>query len=190
MQLISHAKRTIIVVVGAAALGLLGLQWLRETTQNNDQAMQDQQISAPDYFMNNFTIITTHGNGTPYQKISGDKLTHFTQDTTQIENPIITLNAENQSIWQTTADHGVATMSNQLTLDGNVNIEQINDAFNTINISTEALTFDLTSRTAESMLPVEAVSPHGTINANGMSVDIEKQHIQLYSGVKAAYVSH
>lgn len=189
MQLISSSKRTIVLIVCGAILGFITLQWLSETTQPKPPVSEDENIHAPDYFMSNFTVITTNENGDIEQSLKGEELTYFKSGLTKIIKPELQLSTEKEITWQANANHGNVSHENQLILDGNVSIKQTNTKFNQIDIQTEQLILNLNTNTAESQTPVTVKSNNGTIEANRMFADLDRHHVQLHSGVKAEYVS-
>ncbi len=189
MQIISSSKRTTILIICGAILGFILLQWASETTQHSDELVSEQTEESPDYFMRNFAVITTREDGKVYQRLRGEELNHYKSGLTQIEEPKLKLNTKKQTVWQASANHGEVTNQTELTLDGEVSIEQTNNKFRQVYISTKQLTINMQSNTAKSSSPVTVTTDNGVINANGMFADLEQQHVQLYSGVKAEYVS-
>jgi len=189
MQIISSSKRTIILIICGAILGFILLQWAGETAQRSDKLASEQTDESPDYFMQNFTVITTREDGKVYQRLTGEALNHYKDGLTHIEKPELKLNTEKQTVWLASANHGKITNQTELTLDGEVSIEQTNNKFNQVHITTKQLTLNMQLNTAESSSPVIVTTDNGVIKANKMFADLEQQHVQLYSGVKAEYVS-
>jgi len=189
MQIISSSKRTIILIICGAILGFILLQWAGETTQHTDESALELSDEAPDYFMRNFTVITTRENGEVFQRLTGEELNHYKTGLTQIEKPKLKLNTEKETVWQASANHGTVINQTELTLDGKVSIEQTNNMFKQIHIATKQLTLNMQSNTAESNSLVTVTTDNGVIRANAMFADLEQQYVQLFSGVKAEYVS-
>ncbi len=140
-----------------------------------------------DYYMKNYTIITSNTLGMAQLWFSGVELTHFPDNLTSVDEPEITFRSPQQQIWTTIADKGQINDAQQITLDGAVQINQVNINHTEIQIRTEELVVSLADKIASSDKLVDIIFPNGTVSAKGMRIDFENNKVKLLSAVSAKY---
>lgn len=186
MQFISPKTKTPILIIASAALGYMLIQWLGESTDNGSFAPPADRVET-DYFMQNYTLISTHETGEAHQWLSGKGMTHFSNGETHLDEPQLQLRPDQSSLWQVNAKNGIVHEENNLLLDGEVKVQQLSGDLGYIKIETDKLALSTLTRIARTESKVKLSSDNGIVTANGMIIDLNTQHITLQSQVRGRY---
>ncbi len=108
---------------------------------------------------------------------------------TDLSAPKLTLhNSDDVAPWHISAEHGrTDNNGNRITLWGDVVAHQALADGGQYRLNTQRLVVNPAQQTATSDQPVTLLSPEGTGNAVGMSLDLLAQTVTLESQVKAIY---
>ncbi|MCB1762560.1 MAG: LPS export ABC transporter periplasmic protein LptC [Gammaproteobacteria bacterium] len=103
---------------------LLGTGWLNRSVEKNVDYRPNPH--SPDYFLKHFTITTMGLQGSPDKRLSARAMIHFPDDdTTELDNPIVTIHEEDRQPWKVHAETGWVSGDKELLfLQGKVNIER------------------------------------------------------------------
>ncbi len=206
MQFLKTQNKTTLSVVGlttviAGAILLLDENWFnKKKSSTKNQSLSAKQVNQPDYFMEDYTIITTDSNGNTQQQLSGKKLQRFPNGNTNLTQPKLQFNLQKQH-WILFAEKGTIQENNgkdnaSLSLEGNVNVLLLDNTFNNSHykkneafiIQTEQLNILMADKTASTQQPVRIINENGEINATGLVINFDEQQLQLLSNVKGHYV--
>jgi len=140
-----------------------------------------------DYFMENYTIISADAKGQPFRWLSGNRLTHYSNQYTALTQPKLQLSIDKQH-WLLLAKSGHINKNQKIELDGNVNIQQLNGKEKSLVVKTEHLDVSLSDNTASTKHKVYVNNENGEVNAVGMSINFDQHQLRLLSNVKGHYV--
>ena len=152
------------------------------------QQQTDAQANDADYYMMEYSIITTDDQGKAKLWFAGSELNHFPNNTTVIKNPEIRFEDNSKAQWQTNAKQGLVVGESQIVLDGDVQIQQVSAEKKQVKINTENLLISLEDKIASSDVRVTLQSDAGQVNATGMRLDFGNQTLKLLSNVDAKYI--
>lgn len=173
----------------------MGLTWVVYNTNDIEESQiefpeQNNKIIA-DTFFNDTTIIDFGENGQPKNKIIGDQLFHYPDDTdSEIINPRITLFREEGTPVNITADHGwINEDGTRVLLKGHTNIVREKSDVNQFSrLETPELTIWPDREYAETDKPVK-ITTDGTIaTGTGMKAYLDKEHYLLLNNVKGRHI--
>lgn len=145
--------------------------------------------SDTDYYMNDYTIVSTDTEGKAQYWFTGKEMKHYPNKRTYIDNPTITIRNLQKQIWTTHADAGEIADNEELTLDGNIEIEQVNINHPHVKINTDQLVISLHEKIASNESEVNVRMDIGHLNATGMHLDFANNQVLLKSKVSAKYVA-
>ena len=138
--------------------------------------------------MENFTISSFDENGLLSRVISGQQMTRETASgASNIVNPEATLYEDATAAWKVISATGIINGDQtELTLLNNVRARRQPDE--ALEIQTNQLDINLTSKTAQSEQKVTIVHPTGYQEGVGMTAELSKNEMRLTSQVKGHYV--
>lgn len=156
-----------------------------------DQSRRESAVFSadqPDYFMEDFSLVTLDGDGRARYTLEASRMDHFdVGDILDFKKPRLTVTQGVQGQWRVAADAGEITQSQQLYLKGNVNIVQSVSPDQTLKIETSYLEYELNDNTAETTKPVTIAQGDNRVYATGMRVNVNEQKVELLSNVKGQY---
>lgn len=185
MQLFPSNKKIQLVLFFAFAAIIVAVFKAPESTSPGKPQVIASTTS--DYYMKDYRVITANAQGIAESWIDGSELIHFPDNSTRIINPKVKVRNKKNEIWSTEAQKGHIRDGNEITLDGTVQIQQVNKQ---IKINTESLIISLDKRTATSNDQIEVSDPATRLTATGLFFDFENNKVKLLSDVKAHYVTH
>jgi len=188
MQFLKSKSKSALAVTGLTILVVVSSLWLDEKKSLPDtaDATPDQSKQA-DYFMENYKITSTDINGKAYRWLSGEKFEHLPNGDTNLTQPKLRFREKDQH-WLLFAENGSIQENKHVTLDGNVNIQQLSEQSSKFNIQTEHLDISINENRASTKNRVTISDKNGEINAVGMDINFDKHQLRLLSQVKGRYV--
>jgi len=173
----------------AGLLSIVLIIWLAETEQN---LREDHAPSLPpqdaDYYMENFHLSETDGQGVVMRQLSGAKLVHYNHDRTDLHHPMLTLHEDNLPRWRISASQGRLTQQ-YLALQDDVRIQQLNPTDRQpLQVKANNLNIDMINRASYSSGQVEITQATASILAEGMHLQFDDRRLQLQSHVRGSYV--
>ncbi len=98
-------RRTLIL--GGVLLAVLGGTRLLLETSSRGGLPTEQEPHNADYFLENFTNTVLNDHGTPFRRLSADRMLHFPDDdSTELTNPHLTLFQNEHPLWQIQSEQG------------------------------------------------------------------------------------
>jgi len=180
-----------IIVILCSLTGLA--IWLQ---QSSDQQIETAASTAtkkkhnPDYFMEDFTITSMNEKGLPRSILVSRKMFHYPDDdSTELDNPFMTMINEIGKPWKIKADRGWVSSNNELILlSGNVRIDRVSGPNNRpVKLFTDKLRIHPESDFAETDQPVTMISNKRRTDAIGMRAYIREGKLQLLDNVRVSY---
>ncbi len=175
-------------------LGLSGLAiWVQQNSEKETHASNTEKTKkkhSPDYFMENFTITSMNEKGQPRSILTSAKMLHFPDDdSTELDNPFMTMIAENGKPWKIKADRGWVAANNELILlSGNVRIDRLSGPNNrSVKLFTDKLRIHPELDFAETDRPVTMISNKRRTTAIGMRAYVREGKLQLLDDVHVNY---
>jgi len=178
----------------ALLLSLTGLaSWLQQNSETEiDSAEKKKTVKkhSPDYFMEDFTITSMNEKGKPRSILTSAKMLHFPDDdSTELDQPFMTMIAENGKPWKIKSDRGWVASNNKLVLlSGNVRIDRLSGPNNRpVKLFTDKLRIHPELDFAETDRPVTMISNKRKTTAIGMRAYVRKGKLQLLDDVHVSY---
>jgi len=175
-------------------LSLTGLaNWLQQNSATDTNTSENKKVKkkhTPDYFMENFTITSMNEKGEPRSILTSAKMLHFPDDdSTELEEPFMTMIAANGKPWKIKADRGWVAANNKLILlSGNVRIDRLSGPNNrSVKLFTDKLRIHPELDFAETDRPVTMISNKRRTSAIGMRAYVRKGKLQLLDDVHVSY---
>lgn len=185
MQLFSTSKRYQFALAIVVAIVLVVFFAPTQTTTPPKKTPGFTDTGA-DYYMHQFRIVNTQRSGGVAKTwITGKSLNHFPNNTTMLELPDVAVKTAQGNIWQASANSGTMLSADEISLDGQVQIQQVNKQ---LKLNTDQLTILLNKRIAETLSPIKIITTSGVVTARGMHYNFEDGKIKLLADVKADYV--
>lgn len=172
---------------------LLGITyWLSDSASVTPQTQVDlaEQDHSIDFYMESYDAIIMDKQGKPVQRITSPRLTHYADDdTTELEQPDITVHRKIGSAWQIKSERGWVAADNKLVLlTGNVRIDRDKSAANpAMKLRTERLRVLPDDDYVESDKAVYMETDRQKVHANGMRAYLAKNQVQLLNKVTSHY---
>lgn len=145
----------------------------------------------PDAFMEDIVALILNKQGTPVLKVVAPKMTHYSNDdATEIQNPIVTIYRNSPNPWKVHSDFAKTIKGiSEILFWSHVVIHHLEDQANpTTTMQTTSLTVYPDKQTAQTDQPITIQQPDSTVQAVGMTADINDGTIKLLSKAKGEYV--
>ncbi len=145
----------------------------------------------PDAIAFNVTYTQMDQNGNIAHQLYSTRFVHYTfENSSEFQNPKITIMNPNGSPWHITADSGTSQQGSSLIhLVGNVKLYQPPSAKNTeLTITTSKATIYSDKKYVTTDQPVKIVKPNTIATAIGANANMETKVVNLLSNVKETYV--
>lgn len=209
MQFLKTKNKTALTVTGLTLLIAASALWLDDKdAQPSTAVTPTAQTNLPDYFMEDYNIISTDTNGQPHRWLSGKTLQHFPNGDINLTQPMLQFRKqprqqfdEKEQGWLLSAEKGTIHSDNiyndnaeknqkqkKLTFDGNVNIVRSNEQQSSLIIQTEHLDISMANNAASTHSNVKVINDNGEITAKGFTINFDDQQLHLLSQVKGHYV--
>lgn len=117
-------RRTLIL--GGVLLAVLGGTRLLLETSSRRGIPAEQEPHNADYFLENFTNTVMNDRGTPFRRLSADRMLHFPDDdSTELTKPHLTIFQNEHPLWQVRSEQGWLSGDGKLLLlNGPVTIDR------------------------------------------------------------------
>jgi len=190
MMLKSFLNNNTLLSTGLLVLLAFSL-WL---TQQSFFQLDDTGVSrptTPDTFMTNMHYVSFDKNGEWNSKLQVTRMTHYPdKDTSILEKPQYISRTKDQLTWVISADHGTAQEGlKKINLKDHVLVDRIHAINgNTLSLRTTEMVAFPKENFAQTDKPVTIIQPGSTVNAVGLTVNMNSGDIHLLSGVEGNYV--
>lgn len=178
------------LALAAVALIAALTWWAQGRVKTGAGLLRLQAPTAPDYFMDDYSILVTGEDGLPRYRLSGRRLAHLPEDDSgELTEPTLQVFPHEGPVWTIEAESGwVAGGGSELQLHGAVRIDQPGDATTTpLRLETESLALRPRENIATTDDPVLAVSPGARVNGTGLYADLDTHRIELLSLARGIY---
>jgi len=162
------ANRSLLTSV-VLSLITAGSWWLAQRAET--QIPYRPQPHSPDYYLNDFSAITTGADGQPEKRLRARRMVHYPDDdSTELVRPRMTFYQSPDPPWRIRSDSGwIAGNKEQVLLQGEVNIDRDGGAnVRPMHIITRDLRIRPDDDYAETEAAVHARSDRSWIEAEGM----------------------
>jgi lipopolysaccharide export system protein LptC len=182
-------RRYIVTIL--TAIGVVGYLALDDKqqgpTNNTQQAIQQE----PDYIIKGLNAQHYNAQGQLDRLIKADGAHHYPfDDSTQLDNPNLTLHQAAQPQWQVSAKKGTLNQDDILELNGRVQVTPLQQNAGAFSLSSPHLSIDLEQQIADTDKPVIISSPSTKLTATGMNLDMVKQQATFKSTVQGTHNPH
>ena len=177
----AHRWRTLALMLTAVFFAF-GSFWLLQAIQGNGQVTGSNDLSEPDYIVENFSFVRMNENGVPRYVMTGARLVHHPDnDVSEVTKPIVESMAPERPRMTMHADRGqVYHGENRVELMGNVDVTRpATPKSQALHARTEALTVMVDDEIVKTGLPVQMTLGASTVNAVGMVAENPTQKIHL-----------
>lgn len=144
----------------------------------------------PDYFMEDFKLISMDENGQPAYQLSARKMLHYRDDdSAELDFPFIEFDDKGYH-WIISAQKAqILNQENRIYLRDNVKIlRQTPDQKTNLSVETDYLEFDTQSRIARNDQDTRVKTADMELNSKGILIDNSRGIFELSSQVKGRYV--
>lgn len=179
-----HLVRLALIVMAGLAIWTTFLLYEPAGVELSEMVIQ------PDAFMREINAIIMDKLGRPSLKIVAPKLIHYQHnDTTQLQDPQLTLYRKSPNPWYITAKYAKATEGmEKVNFWDDVVIHHAADSNSPATvIKTESLLMHPSQQTAETTDPITMIQPNIVVKAVGMYADMNTGNIKLLSQSKGEY---
>lgn len=165
--------------------------WLLRHFNPAGQAPPKTASHHPDYYFEGATMTQLDETGKLEYRLLSSRVTHHPDDdSTDLARPRFTYYQTGQAPWHVTADHGlVPSGGDVIHLRGHVVVTHRNtNAGETLRAYTPKLDVLTDKQKALTDAPVRIVEGESHVNAIGMALDMQQNHMELKSRVRGVYV--
>lgn len=178
-------RRTLFVALALAAVA--ATSWLSRQTERTHRATETLPGHTVDYFLSQFSAVTTDETGHPEHRLDAAYMAHFPDDdTAELTKPRITVYRPRSDPWHVQADRGrVEAGGNLIELEGKVRL--IRKGKDALELATDDMRIWPNRQYAETDAPLTVTDARGTIEAVGMRGYLGEERLELLSRVRGTY---
>ena len=180
-----------LLILALLIVAVVSWQWLddRDSTAPATENSVDMAVNQTDYTLEDFVITNVNNNKGQVYQLSGKSLSHFVNDNNSvIDQPSLQMTGQNSQSWSGNATTGYLSKDfSKLQLVGNVALSHNRNDNPPVNVATEKLDIDTTSRQMTTNDPVQIDGGQWSFQANQMQADVDNGILQFQSGVEAQY---
>jgi lipopolysaccharide export system protein LptC len=182
-------RRTLIL--GGVLLAVLGGTRLLLETSSRGGIPTEQEPHNADYFLENFSNTVMNARGTPFRRLSADRMLHFPDDdSTELTKPHLTLFQNEHPLWQVQSEQGWLSGDGKLLLlNGPVTIDRAAAGqIRPLHIVTRNLRVQPEEGYAETDERIAVTSLGSRLESKGIQVWFkEPAHLKFLANVKGRY---
>jgi LPS export ABC transporter protein LptC len=178
-------RRYILTIITAL---VVAYYFSQDEVRDDKQIAQDAIKAEADYFIVGLELSNYGKDGSLDQQIDADKATHFPDtDSVSFDKPRVILREGRIPQWGVTSNKGELIKSENLILNGNVQIIPLQNSAGEFSFSTESLNINLTQQIADTDSKVIIESDRTKLTANGMNMNMGNQITQFKSNVRGLH---
>ena len=191
-------KRNYILIIPAIiAIALFtGINTLESVIRQDTPTSNSVALDFDGYSEGINTVLYNEQGQIDYS-LQASNQTHFLNDITELDNPLIRLYQDGDARWNIVANSGkisasssrAGTAGQNIELAGDVEIHSLDQFGNRTVVSTEFLTIDPTLKTLETEEPVLVVTNDLEQTSIGMYADLNQDEIVLKRNVRGIYAN-
>ena len=177
----AHRWRTLALMLTAVFLAF-GSFWLLQAIQGGGDVTGANDLSEPDYIVENFSFVRMTEQGAPRYVMTGARLVHHPDnDVSEVTRPIVESMAPERPRMTMHADRGqVYHGENRVELMGNVDIARpATPKTEALRARTEALTVLVDDEIVKTSRPVQMTLGASSVNGVGMVAENPSQKLHL-----------
>ncbi len=174
-----------------ASIIALGFTWLNSTWLSFKDIAISENEKRIDYYLSDFTVLTTYPNGDMHYLIKGEHLVH--QQSTganKIFLPILKAKDMDGEVITLTAQK-----AEQLKKDGTINLngdvvamKESTKASKRFKLLTKDLTYHPSTKELSSKEQVNLTSANGTLKAIGFTTKLNEEELRIHKNVQAVFI--
>lgn len=144
-----------------------------------------------DYYLEGVSIIAMDEYGKPQQRLYAQAMEHFEDnDTVLVSQPRLQMATTEQARWQLSSKTGeLSSAHDKVMFQGEVTLRHEAGSGPALTLSTETLHYDLQQQVAQTDQPLRIEQGRNSIQATGMTLDLQAQTLTLLSKVQGHYVT-
>lgn len=176
-------------LLGVAAVVVLGW-WLQEQITRPPKPAANAEKRAPDYYLDDFTLIAMNRQGQPRSRLSAKRMSHYAYDDhAELTQPRVLFYPHDGAPWHVRAEQGRVSDNNKLVnLLGPVQIERPASADNRpVTVNTRDLAVYPSESYATSEAHTVIRSQGSMLEGVGMRAWFARQRLELLSQVRGSY---
>jgi len=177
----AHRWRTLALMLTAVFFAF-GSFWLLQAIQGGGDVIGANDLSEPDYIVENFSFVRMTEQGAPRYVMTGARLVHHPDnDVSEVTRPIVESMAPERPRMTMHADRGqVYHGENRVELMGNVDIARpATPKTEALRARTEALTVLVDDEIVKTSRPVQMTLGASSVNGVGMVAENPSQKLHL-----------
>jgi len=161
--------------------------WALEKLTEDDVSKLSKLAHYPDYYMENFTTLTMHQDGTPKNRLNAVYMAHYPDDnTSELHQPELEIFRVDRPPVFVSADNGWVTSNNDvILLSGNVYLHQ-NDELGDLKVEliAEDARVLVDQKYAETDNAATLITKRSVTNSIGMRAYLQEQRMEFLSNVQ------
>ncbi|WP_229467363.1 LPS export ABC transporter periplasmic protein LptC [Massilia sp. Mn16-1_5] len=177
----AHRWRLLALMLTAVFFAF-GSFWLLQAIQAEDPAQVGNNLSEPDYIVENFSFVRMTENGVPRYVMSGERLAHRPDnDVSEVTKPVVESIAPGRPRMSMHAERGhIYHRENRVELMGNVDIARpATPNSEALRAKTEALTVLADDEIVKTNRPVKMTLGASSVDAVGLVAENPTQKLHL-----------
>ena len=175
----------VLAIMFASAVTWLNLSW-----KSIEQLTNTPSESRIDYYLNDFTLMSTDGNGNVRYHITGQHLTHNQgSGASEIYKPYIEARSEEGELVTINAQKATQqARSGNMTLNGEIKVHKprFNDSPE-FTLTTQNLNYEPSTQKISSADAIDLVTPQGFLRGKGFETNLDEQELRILSNVQAEF---
>ena len=175
----------VLAIIFATAITWLNLSW-----KSIEQLTNSPSESRIDYYLNDFTLIATDGEGKVRYQVTGQHLTHNqATDASEIYQPSIEARADDNELITINAQKATQEpKSGNITMNGDVKLHKPQlDTSPEFRLTTQSMTYSPSKKTVSGTDDIELVSDQGFLRGTGFETNLDEQELRILSNVQAEF---
>jgi lipopolysaccharide export system protein LptC len=180
--------KTFITILVVVTLALLSI-WLQDLFKETPIIRVEKDKHFPDYFLENFNIVSLDENGQPAYMVTASRLDHYADDdSAELQHPLIEFVGDGND-WSISAQRAIIAADKTIIhLYDQVEVKRIGNAQQRdLNIATDYLKIHTDSKIAETDRPARIRTSDLELDTIGMVFDNSQGILKLMSQVKGTY---
>ena len=175
----------VLAILFASAVTWLNLSW-----KSIEQLTNSPSESRIDYYLNDFTLMKTDGDGKVRYHVTGQHLTH-NQGTgaSDIYQPYVEARSDDGELVTINAQKATQEgKSGNMSLSGEIKVHKpLFKGSPEFMLTTQNMTYNPTTQTISSADDINLVSDQGYLHGTGFETNLDEQELRILSNVQAEF---
>ena len=175
----------IFAIVLASAMTWLNLSW-----KSIEQLTNTPSVSRIDYYLNDFTLMQTDGDGNVRYHTSGQHLTYNqASGASEIYIPLIEARSKDGELITIRSQKAIQEgKSGNMSLTGDIEVHKplFNDSPE-FTLTTQSMTYNPATQAISSTDDIELISVQGYLRGTGFETNLDEQELRILSNAQAEF---